>query len=405
MLHLLSAAAQSGRIAGTVADADGNPLPGAAVVVSGTSQGTIVDNKGQFTLSAAEGQTLVVTFLGFKEKRVEVGTQTSFRIILEADENLPRRRSRGGIRHAEEGQPDRFRIVHLHERARPQADHAAVDRPSGHRSGRDRHHGRRRTRRRLRKYPDPRHRHVRRFGLLAPRADRRRGGQPQLGGRFADRPDLRAQGCRLGGHLRKPCGQRRDPRHHQTRGERQVRRHLPRLRGLADSRGLSGRGRRRGVHAPFAQGLGERRRRLALHRRIYRQLPPEQLPRPGRLPHHRLAEAADDRQRLHPQPHPEHERRQRPDPGDDLAGLSRPERHHQKFRFQAVQLAQQHGRPGERTARFPARHRRHLHPQGRQSLPEKRLRIHELQRPADARPMVRRQLRPPSPEARSIPCP
>lgn len=88
MLHLLSAAAQSGRIAGTVADADGNPLPGAAVVVSGTSQGTIADNKGQFTLSAAEGQTLVVTFLGFKEKRVEVGAQTSFRIILEADENL-----------------------------------------------------------------------------------------------------------------------------------------------------------------------------------------------------------------------------------------------------------------------------------------------------------------------------
>ena len=304
MLHLLSAAAQSGRIAGTVADADGNPLPGAAVVVSGTSQGTIVDNKGQFTLSAAEGQTLVVTFLGFKEKRVEVGTQTSFRIILEADENLledvvvvgydtqKKVNLTGSVSSISTKELARRPITQLSTALQGIAPGVTVT-TAGGAPGADSGNIQ------IRGIGT-----FRRFGLLAPRADRRRGGQPQLGGRFADRPDLRAQGCRLGGHLRKPCGQRRDPRHHQTRGERQVRRHLPRLRGLADSRGLSGRGRRRGVHAPFAQGLGERRRRLALHRRIYRQLPPEQLPRPGRLPHHRLAEAADDRQRLHPQPHP-----------------------------------------------------------------------------------------------------
>lgn len=88
ILHLLSAAAQSGRITGTVSDADGKPLPGAAVVVSGTPKGTIADNKGQFTLSVAEGETLVVTFLGFKEKHVKVGRQTSLSITLEPDENL-----------------------------------------------------------------------------------------------------------------------------------------------------------------------------------------------------------------------------------------------------------------------------------------------------------------------------
>lgn len=88
ILHLLSAAAQSGRITGTVSDADGKPLPGAAVVVSGTPKGTITDNKGQFTLPVAEGETLVVTFLGFKEKLVKIGKQTTLSISLEPDENL-----------------------------------------------------------------------------------------------------------------------------------------------------------------------------------------------------------------------------------------------------------------------------------------------------------------------------
>ena len=88
ILHLLSAAAQTGRIAGTVTDAEGQPLPGATIIVSGTSSGVTADNTGRFALAASEGQTLDVSFIGYKNKTVRVGAKTEIDIVLEPDDNL-----------------------------------------------------------------------------------------------------------------------------------------------------------------------------------------------------------------------------------------------------------------------------------------------------------------------------
>ena len=88
ILHLMSGTAQSWRIAGTVTDSEGKPLPGAAVAVSGTSQGTITDDKGQFSLSVTKDQVLHISYLGFKPRQITIGAQTELNIVLEADQAL-----------------------------------------------------------------------------------------------------------------------------------------------------------------------------------------------------------------------------------------------------------------------------------------------------------------------------
>ncbi len=56
--------AQKTTISGTVTDQDANPLVGAAVVVEGTSVGTITDIDGKFEIEAEQGQTLVISYIG-----------------------------------------------------------------------------------------------------------------------------------------------------------------------------------------------------------------------------------------------------------------------------------------------------------------------------------------------------
>ena len=88
ILHLISAAGQSWQLAGTVTDSEGKPLSGAAIAVSGTSQGTITDDAGHFALQVSKGHVLHVSFLGFKPQRITIGAQTHLNIVLEADQAL-----------------------------------------------------------------------------------------------------------------------------------------------------------------------------------------------------------------------------------------------------------------------------------------------------------------------------
>ncbi len=70
-----SASARPGVVEGRVVDAGtGDPLPGAKVVVTGSSAETSTDRDGTFRLGAvpAGSQTVVVTYLGWKEAAVEV---------------------------------------------------------------------------------------------------------------------------------------------------------------------------------------------------------------------------------------------------------------------------------------------------------------------------------------------
>jgi len=53
------------QITGTILDESGAPLPGANVVVKGTTNGTQTDFDGQFSLNVTNGQELVVSYIGF----------------------------------------------------------------------------------------------------------------------------------------------------------------------------------------------------------------------------------------------------------------------------------------------------------------------------------------------------
>lgn len=69
--------------------ATGEGLPGVSVVVKGTTNGTSTDFDGNFTLKNVKtGDILVITYLGFKEKEVTLGT--SFDLTIELEESTER---------------------------------------------------------------------------------------------------------------------------------------------------------------------------------------------------------------------------------------------------------------------------------------------------------------------------
>lgn len=59
-------------ITGTVLAADGTPLPGASVKIKGSKSGTVTDGAGRFMINAAEGDILVITFVGFAETTLHI---------------------------------------------------------------------------------------------------------------------------------------------------------------------------------------------------------------------------------------------------------------------------------------------------------------------------------------------
>jgi TonB-linked SusC/RagA family outer membrane protein len=60
------------------------PVPGALVQIKGTQRGTITDIDGTFTINAAPGEIMVVSFIGYSTKEVTViGGQTNFTISLD----------------------------------------------------------------------------------------------------------------------------------------------------------------------------------------------------------------------------------------------------------------------------------------------------------------------------------
>ncbi len=79
------AEAQGRAVAGKVSDAGGNPLPGVSVTVKGTTQGAITDVGGKFSVQAANGATLVFSYIGYKAQDVKIGSQTTLDVTMEED--------------------------------------------------------------------------------------------------------------------------------------------------------------------------------------------------------------------------------------------------------------------------------------------------------------------------------
>ncbi len=73
-------------ISGVVVSAsDGEPLVGVSVQVKGTSEGSITDIDGNFSLTASQGQTLVFSYIGFITQEVKVGAASTLSITLKED--------------------------------------------------------------------------------------------------------------------------------------------------------------------------------------------------------------------------------------------------------------------------------------------------------------------------------
>lgn len=73
------------KISGVVLDKEGFPIIGANVSVKGTTNGTITDMDGKFTLEVPTGAKLAVSYIGYISQEIAVGSKTDFKIILIED--------------------------------------------------------------------------------------------------------------------------------------------------------------------------------------------------------------------------------------------------------------------------------------------------------------------------------
>ena len=71
-------------VSGVVSEADGQPLIGVNVLEVGTSNGTISDLDGSYSLSVADGASLVFSFTGFDSQTIAVGSQSVINLTLQA---------------------------------------------------------------------------------------------------------------------------------------------------------------------------------------------------------------------------------------------------------------------------------------------------------------------------------
>ncbi|SFC10980.1 TonB-linked outer membrane protein, SusC/RagA family [Flagellimonas taeanensis] len=73
------------QVSGTVTDNTGLPMIGATVLVKGTTQGTVTDFDGKYSIQAGPADVLVFSFVGFLKTERTVGDQTVVDVVLEVD--------------------------------------------------------------------------------------------------------------------------------------------------------------------------------------------------------------------------------------------------------------------------------------------------------------------------------
>ncbi len=80
------AQAQDRTIRGKVSDEGGEALPGATVVVQGTSNGTVTDLNGEYSIAVGgDATSLVFSFVGYKNQVVAVGSRSVVDVSLALD--------------------------------------------------------------------------------------------------------------------------------------------------------------------------------------------------------------------------------------------------------------------------------------------------------------------------------
>ena len=73
---------------GQVTDENNLPLPGATVIVEGTSRGTTTDFDGNYQIEAQNGQVLVFSYVGYADQQMTVGAADRYDVQMQSDTEL-----------------------------------------------------------------------------------------------------------------------------------------------------------------------------------------------------------------------------------------------------------------------------------------------------------------------------
>ena len=86
---MASVTQQTIKVSGQVVDQDGEPLIGATVRVKGSQSGSVTDFDGNFSIDAPSNATLVVSYVGYKDREIAVrGRAVIEKIQLESDSQI-----------------------------------------------------------------------------------------------------------------------------------------------------------------------------------------------------------------------------------------------------------------------------------------------------------------------------
>lgn len=88
LLMTTSLFAQEKTVTGTVTDSTNEPLIGASVVIQGTSNGTITDIDGKYSITASPDNVLEFSYVGMVKQDVTVGSQHVINIQLKEDSQM-----------------------------------------------------------------------------------------------------------------------------------------------------------------------------------------------------------------------------------------------------------------------------------------------------------------------------
>ncbi len=85
LMGAFSAFAQQSVSGKVTSSDDGSGIPGVNILEKGTSNGTVSDADGSFTINVSANSTLVFSFVGYSTQEVAVGSQTSLNVKLNSD--------------------------------------------------------------------------------------------------------------------------------------------------------------------------------------------------------------------------------------------------------------------------------------------------------------------------------
>nr|WP_243462642.1 carboxypeptidase-like regulatory domain-containing protein [Bacteroides stercorirosoris] len=81
LLCSMNSYAQSITVTGVVSDATGESLPGVSVAVKGTTNGTITDLDGKYSLDVKKNATLVFSYIGMKTQELNVAGRKTVNVV------------------------------------------------------------------------------------------------------------------------------------------------------------------------------------------------------------------------------------------------------------------------------------------------------------------------------------